>query len=303
MTSETRKNPMLDKLQGKMVARGDQGDAPSFMDAAERMAGSVIVDVSLAQLSPNPHQPRERFDEQEIAGLAASIEKDGLIQPIVVMEDPEESGKYLIIAGERRYRAAEKAGWEKIRAIINPGGDPKRLALIENVQRVDLHPIETARALQKMKDEEGLTEEDLAVVMGKSQPVVNQLLALNRLPPKIQRDYLKCDPAQISRSSVAEVLRLRTEEQQLALWKDVKKGATRTTIRERRAEIAGGARTPRPPVDRALSSLRSAHTMLAGLTPEQLSLEPDKRTEFVGLLNALAAIVAEPQGNETANGE
>lgn len=145
-------------------------------------AGTGLVSVPVARIVPNADQPRKRFDDDSIAELAASIQRHGIIQPLVVEQDG--SGGYRIIAGERRWRAATLAGLSEVPAIVKEFGREKRLevALVENVQREDLNPIDEAEAYRQLMEATGLTQDQVAERVGKSRPAVANALRLLGLP-------------------------------------------------------------------------------------------------------------------------
>ncbi|CCI84340.1 chromosome partitioning protein SpoOJ [Lactobacillus pasteurii DSM 23907 = CRBIP 24.76] len=147
-----------------------------------------IQDLPLSQLVANPYQPRRQFSEESINELAQTLDKEGLLQPIVVRQKDD---KYEIIAGERRFRAAQVLNWEKIPAIINNMSDDQAasLALIENLQREDLNPIDEANAYSNLMKLNNLTQSELAKNVGKSQSYVANKLRLLKLTPKVQ-NYL-----------------------------------------------------------------------------------------------------------------
>ncbi len=149
----------------------------------EDIKGLIEVDIDLVR--PNPNQPRKHFDEEALNELAASIKKHGLIMPIVV--NNMEGGRYMIIAGERRYRAAKIAGKTKIPVVVRDYTDReiKEISLIENLQREDLNPIEAANAMKQLMDEYHLTQEELAERIGKSRPAVTNTLRLLSLSPEV----------------------------------------------------------------------------------------------------------------------
>ena len=149
----------------------------------EDIKGLTEVDIDLVR--PNPNQPRKHFDEDALRELADSIKKHGMIMPIVV--NNMEGGKYMIIAGERRYRAAKMAGKTQIPVVIREYTDReiKEISLIENLQREDLNPIEAANAMKQLMDEYHLTQEELAERIGKSRPAVTNTLRLLSLSPEV----------------------------------------------------------------------------------------------------------------------
>ena len=157
----------------------------SFKHHDEIPKNKQIQDIELSKIKPNQFQPRRQFSENSIKELAQTLDKEGLLQPIVIREDGEE---YEIIAGERRFRAAQLLGWEKIPAIVNNMDDDQAafLALIENLQRENLNPIEEAKAYTNLMKLNNLTQAELAKDMGKSQSYVANKLRLLKLTPKVQ---------------------------------------------------------------------------------------------------------------------
>jgi len=143
--------------------------------------------LSVDKLIPNPGQPRKRFDEAELQELADSIKTYGIIQPIIAANAGD--GTYIIIAGERRTRAAKLAGLETVPAIIRDYTDQKRLevSLVENIQRTDLNPIEEAAAYKNLMDFSNLSQDELAVRMGKNRSTVANALRLLKLPVEMQK--------------------------------------------------------------------------------------------------------------------
>jgi ParB family chromosome partitioning protein len=150
-------------------------------DIFEHDIEGIIRKIAIGEITPSPEQPRSRFDDEALRSLADSIKTEGLMQPIVVTK---EGTKYKIIAGERRYRAALIAGLEEIECRIlrkNPK-DTYRLAVIENLQRENLDPVDEARAFRKLKNEYGYQDADLAKIVGKSRNYVNEILSVADLP-------------------------------------------------------------------------------------------------------------------------
>jgi ParB family chromosome partitioning protein len=147
--------------------------------------------VAIERLEPNPEQPRRQFDEQRLEDLAASVRAHGIIQPIVVVPLPGRPGHYRILAGERRWRAAQRAGLHDVPVVVHPGPaseppDRLELALVENVQRADLNPIEEARAYQRLLELRDLTHEEVAQRVGKDRATVSNAVRLLGLPSKVQ---------------------------------------------------------------------------------------------------------------------
>ena len=187
----------------------------------------------LDDIIPNRFQPRENFDEKALKELAVSIKEHGVIQPIIVRQIGE---KYEIIAGERRYKASTMAGLTKIPAIVTNLDDKEssKVALIENLQRKDLTPIEEARTYQKILELDALTQEELAKTMGKSQSAVSNKLRLLSLTDEVQDALLH---EQISERHARSLLNVEDPQKQVELLNKVI--STRMTVRELDEEIKG----------------------------------------------------------------
>ncbi len=155
-------------------------------EAPESPARDEVKNLKLTDIDPNRGQPRERFDEGALRELAESIKSVGVLQPILVRQTGD---RYEIIAGERRYRASRLAGLNEIPAIVRDWDDQRRLeaALVENLQRDDLNPVEEATGVRKLMEAAGLTQERVAERLGKSRPAVANLLRLLTLPEDVQK--------------------------------------------------------------------------------------------------------------------
>jgi ParB family chromosome partitioning protein len=148
---------------------------------------SGIQHIPVDRISPNPHQPRTSFDPQEMAELAASIREHGIIQPLL-LAPTEENDRYCLIAGERRLLAARQAGLDRVPAIVRQASQQEmvEVALVENVQRADLSPLEAAEAFRQLSEEFQLSHEEIAVRVGKSRAAVTNTLRLLKLPASVQ---------------------------------------------------------------------------------------------------------------------
>ncbi len=177
----------------------------------ETFEASAYRELPIYKVEPNPDQPRQDFDEEELQALAESISVHGVIQPLTVRELP--SGYYQIIAGERRWRAARMAGLADIPAVVVEADDKKamELALIENLQRQDLNPVEEALGYQALIEEYGLTQEETAGRVGKSRPAVANALRLLALCPEVLE---KLRSGVISAGHARAILTLKTEKLQ-----------------------------------------------------------------------------------------
>ena len=195
-----------------------------------------IVEVNLSEIQPNPDQPRKTFNEEKLRELAHSIERQGLIQPIIVKKHDTSKAGYLLVAGERRFRAHQILSKTTIPAIITQGNSDE-IALIENIQREDLNPLEEAEALERMMTRYSYTQEELGKVIGKAQNTVSETLQLNSLPPFIKEDYRTSDSRVLSKSALIELTRIKDVNRQRIIWESMKRG--QWTVREtRRAKTA-----------------------------------------------------------------
>lgn len=160
---------------------------PRERSPRERNASGSEIDITL--IESNKHQPRKSFDEEELQGLADSIVSVGIIEPLILRQRGE---KYEIVAGERRWRAAKLAGLTKVPAVVRNLTDEKvrEIALIENIQRADLNPIEEAQAIKELMEEHNLKQEDLAKRLGKSRSALTNSLRLLKLPEVVQEQLV-----------------------------------------------------------------------------------------------------------------
>ncbi len=177
----------------------------------EPLEKSAYQQLPIYKVEPNPDQPRQDFDKEELQALADSITVHGIIQPLTVREMP--NGYYQIIAGERRWRAARMANLSDVPAVIIEADDKKamELALIENLQRQDLNPLEEALGYQTLMNEYGLTQEEAAGRVGKSRPAVANALRLLGLCPEVQERVRK---GELSAGHARAILQLKSEKKQ-----------------------------------------------------------------------------------------
>jgi ParB family chromosome partitioning protein len=177
-----------------------------------------LLQLDIGKVVPSPHQPRKEFAADKLDELTASISTKGMIQPVIVR--PLGDGRYELIAGERRWRAAGQAGLTKIPAVVRTAesGEAMELALIENIQRQDLNPIETALAYQQLADAHSLSHEEIAARVGKDRSSVTNHLRLLNLPPEIQGDVAS---GALSMGHARALLGIPGSEGQLAARKAV----------------------------------------------------------------------------------
>ena len=228
-----------------MITKRGLGRGLGALLASEPTEAEALVDVPIDQIEVNPYQPRKVFDFTALDELAASIKASGVIQPIIVRRM---GGSYQLIAGERRWRAARQAGLDRIPAIVREATDAQsiELALVENLLREDLNPIEAAQAYQKLLAEFSWTQEELAQRIGKDRTSIANCLRLLRLPEEIQADLrsgrltMGHARALLALSTVSEQLKLRDE----ILAHDWSVRATEDSIRA--MESLGEVRVPAP---------------------------------------------------------
>lgn len=177
-----------------------------------------IRDVPIEAVQPNPHQPRVAFDATALEELAQSIREHGILQPLIVTR--LEDGSYQLIAGERRLRAARLAGLTSVPVVIKDVSEQQQLelALIENVQRADLDPIEEARAYAMLEDQFGLTHAEIARRVGKSRSTISETLALLKLPPEVQA---MVSAGQLTPGHAGALLSLRDPRREVAAAREI----------------------------------------------------------------------------------
>ena len=188
----------------------------------------------VAAVEPNPEQPRRAIDEAGLRQLAATMDERGQLQPILLRRHPEQRGRWLIVAGERRWRAAQLLGWPSILAIEHDG-DPEVVALLENLQRVDLTVVEEARGVRRLMDSKGWTQSQAAEAVGRSKGELSAVLRVLSLPPGFLEQVLTSEP-RIPRNTLIELARVRGDDERQRLIAAVRDGMT---IRELRSAKDG----------------------------------------------------------------
>jgi len=199
MTKPTRRKGGLGRGLASLIPTGPADGGPRLGEAAADVViggstaegvnvGAVYREIDPALIEPNPRQPRQVFDEEALAELVHSIREFGLMQPIVVREVAA-GGRYQLVMGERRWRASQQAGLTSIPAIVRDTADDNLLrdALLENIHRAQLNPLEEAAAYQQLLEEFDVTHEELAGRIGRSRPVISNMIRLLRLPIAVQR--------------------------------------------------------------------------------------------------------------------
>ncbi|MBU1177913.1 ParB/RepB/Spo0J family partition protein [Patescibacteria group bacterium] len=191
-----------------------------------------VEEVLLSKIKPNPHQPRSVMEKAPLEELAASIREHGVIQPLVLMEVGD--GSYEVLAGERRLRAAKMAGLKQVPVVIRSASKQQQLevALVENVQRENLNPVEEAVAYRRLMDEFNLTQNQVAQKVGKSRSAVTNILRVLTLSAEIQRALLQ---SKLSLSHAKTLLGVKDEKQRYKLFKDILAG--QMSVRDVEASI------------------------------------------------------------------
>lgn len=194
------------------------GRGLSALIGQHELSDSLIREIPIEQIRPNPYQPRQHFSEESLAELADSIKALGLLQPVIVRQEGE--GSYVLIAGERRLRAARLAGLATIPAIVRSPSEQQMLeiALVENLQREDINPIDAALAYKRLMEEFGLTQEQIAQRVGKSTPAISNTIRLLQLPEYILKSIRE---GVISEGHGRVLLMVKDPLLQRQLWSDI----------------------------------------------------------------------------------
>lgn len=262
------RGPALGRGLNALIPRAQPERTPESLDAPSTSAPEMTADpppitsVDIAAIEPNPEQPRQFLDPKSLEELAASIRENGVLQPILVRDAGH--GRFTLIAGERRWRAAQIAGLDAMPVHLSETNDDKNLilALVENIQRQDLSPLEESHAYKRLVDS-GLTQERVAKEVGKSRTAVANSLRLLQLPTPVR---MSLAAGEISEGHARAILGAPSEPQQIRLWERVRE----RNLTVRQAETAaqqlrtldGVSQAPRPasqPGDRlAVERLQSA---------------------------------------------
>jgi len=209
------------------------------------LPASGVTQIPLDKISPNPRQPRANFDPDELTELASSIREHGVIQPLIVTQG-EKPKQYTLITGERRLLAAREAGLNSVPAILRDVSDQElvELALVENVQRADLSPLEAAEAYRQLAEEFNLSHEDIAVRVGKSRVTITNTIRLLKLPPAVQKAVAE---GHISEGHARALLALSTPQSQSAALQTVIRQDLNVRQTEELVRRLSGEKTRLPP--------------------------------------------------------
>ncbi|HEX5526754.1 MAG TPA: ParB/RepB/Spo0J family partition protein [Solirubrobacterales bacterium] len=263
--------------------RGIGRGLAAILPETEVSDAGELRELPVALIKPNPSQPRTKFDEEALAGLAASIESSGIVQPLLVRPLPD--GSYELVAGERRWRAAQQAGLDKVPAVVRDQAEAERLqaALIENMVREDLNPVEEAKACAALVEDLGLTKEELARRVGRSRPAVSNLIRLLELPDEALE---LLESGELSEGHGKALLGATGHDVRRRLARDAARGGWSVRETEQRVRLAGQpkARPRRAPTDPdAVAALRDA----ADALEEALGHEVTTRAKGEGIVAEL----------------
>lgn len=257
------------------------------IDPGQTKQSLRVIDVPLSRCRANPHQPRKVFDPLSLGELATSIKQHGLLQPVTVKRDPKDKGGFVVVAGERRFRAYELLERDTIPAVVT-SGNADEIALIENLQRENLRPLEEAEALERLQKKYSYTQEELAQAVGKARSTVTNLLKLTSLPRKIKKE---CSTSNIAtKSFLIELSKLPGPEEQLAFWKEVKeRGATVREARARKQPVRETKLTS--DAHRTLSTGKRFVNELERLTSNEEPLSVERYEQLLELFQRFVAFV------------
>ena len=219
--------------------RGIGRGLAAILPSSDQDAPPELRELPIELVKPNPGQPRNRFEPEALAGLTESIRTSGIVQPLLVRPLP--GGAFELIAGERRWRAARGAGLERVPAIVREEGEAERLqtALIENMVREDLSPVEEARACAALVEDLGLTKEELGRRVGRSRSAISNLIRLLELPDEVLE---LLDRGELSEGHGRALLTTRGNDLRRRLARSAAKGGWSVRETERRARLAGQPR-------------------------------------------------------------
>ncbi len=252
-------NKKIDDERSELSARTVASISPRGDDSIR--GDKFVIEVDINNIVPNPHQPRIVFDDEKLEDLAKSIKQHGIIQPLVVTHN---GAKYELIAGERRLQASKIAGLLKVPVIVREADNKQKLelAIIENVQRHDLNPIEEARSYNKMMEEHDLSQDEVAERMGKSRSLVANKIRLLKLPVEIQKALIE---TKITEGHAKAILSLDNPEKQRALFE----------------LIINGNLTVRQTEDKSRETSVRSHKRVSIVDPQTKALE-EKLIEKLG---------------------
>lgn len=274
--------------------RGIGRGLAAILPESEPGGAGELLELPVGLIEPNPRQPRTRFDPESLAGLASSIEASGVVQPLLVRPLP--GGSYELVAGERRWRAARQAGLEKVPAIVRDSAQAERLevALIENMVREDLNPVDEARACATLIEDLGLSREELARRVGRSRPAVSNLIRLLDLPDEA---LALLESGELSEGHGKALLGAEGNDARRRLAREAAKAGWSVRETERKVKLAGQPRSRKEPRGRLgaeeEAALHDAADRLESALGHEVKLRPKGKeiaaeVRFADLAEALA---------------
>src|SRR5215213_8077169 len=252
----------------------------AILPEADQGAAGELRELPVGLVKPNPNQPRTQFDQEALDALAASIETSGVVQPLLVR--PLHDGSYELVAGERRWRAAQQAGLDKVPAVVRDSEQAERLqvALIENMVREDLNPVEEARACAALIEELDVSKEDLARRVGRSRPAVSNLIRLLDLPDELL-DLL--ESGELSEGHGKALLAARGNDVRRRLGREAARHGWSVRETENRAKLASqpkdGAAAAKRLDPEEQAALRNAADRLESALGHEVRVRPRKGEE------------------------
>ncbi|NOR25385.1 MAG: ParB/RepB/Spo0J family partition protein [Desulforhopalus sp.] len=276
------------KLATKTLQGSDTAlENPVFQQYIE---GSLYK-VPLESIEPDPDQPRKHFDKIKLEELATSISSKGVLQPIIVRKNDIDKidADFLIIAGERRYRASKIAKIETIPVIFSKG-DPAEIALIENIQRDDLKPIEEAYAYSRIMESHGYNQNQLSAVVGKARTTINEILTLNKLPEDLKDE---CRTSDTPKNVLLEIAKIKDHTEMTFLYNKVK-NENLTVAKIRQLTRPKPVRTLTPMDKRVIAKIHEVKRLIPKINRVELSSD-DKETlweELSELQDAISGLLS-----------
>lgn len=261
--------------KGGKAKRGmGRGISAILPESSSSEAVGDLRELPVSLIKPNPNQPRTHFDPDALAGLASSIESRGVVQPLLVR--PLHDGSYELIAGERRWRAAQQAGLEKVPVIVRDSEQAERLqvALIENMVREDLNPVEEARACAALVEDLGLSKEELARRVGRSRPAVSNLIRLLALPDEALE---LLESGELSEGHGRALLAADGNDVRRRLARDAARGGWSVRETENRVKLASQPRKGKPrakPSAEEVAAMRDAADKLEAALGHEVKVRP-----------------------------
>jgi ParB family chromosome partitioning protein len=262
-------------MRSKRLGKGLDALIPQISSDEEKKRGESLNQIEIKNINTNPFQPRLEFDPERLEQLKNSISENGVIQPITVREV---DGGYELIAGERRLRAVQELGFSEIPAYImtiTSENQLLELALVENIQRDDLNPIELAKAYHKLQIEHGLTQEAVAQKVGKDRATIANFIRLLKLPDQIQESLRHED---ISMGHARAIIGLSSKSEQIQIWKNIVKNgwSVRKVEEEIRKQLNGDRKEKTKDISPKSSNIATIEDRLRTLFGTQVKVRTSK---------------------------